>query len=189
MDIRFAEQYHVLSEISSALEKIGVNYFLTGSVASSLWGEMRMTNDIDVVVELRQEQIPNFVDLLEKDFFVAEHSVVQAVSTQTSVNIIHKLTCLKVDIFVKHDELAKEQYSRAVEMSLPAVTAKIKVASSEDIIISKLIWFKKGNQESERQWTDILGVFKINKVRLDLEYLKLKAHKLGLMDLLEKLLN
>jgi hypothetical protein len=61
--------------------------------------------------------------------------------------------------------------------------------AKEDIIISKLEWYKLGGEVSERQWKDLIGVLKIQGKKLDFNYLKKWASDLGLSTLLDKAIN
>ena len=62
------------------------------------------------------------------------------------------------------------------------------VESAEDVILNKLRWYRLGNEISERQWNDVLGVLKVQAGVLDLTYLRQWAVTLGLSDLLERAL-
>ena len=79
---------------------------------------------------------------------------------------------MKIDVFTRIDDLAREQLERAEPITLPGSTQGIRVATAEDIILSKLICFKKENEQSERQWRDILGVLSISGKSLDRSYLQ-----------------
>ncbi|MCD4654019.1 hypothetical protein K8T06_08785 [bacterium] len=63
------------------------------------------------------------------------------------------------------------------------------LASAEDIIIEKLVWYEAGNRISERQIKDVLGVIEIQKDVLDYEYLKSSAKKRHIVELLEDVLH
>ena len=60
------------------------------------------------------------------------------------------------------------------------------MATAEDIILQKLHWFQLGNRVSERQWDDVLGVLKVQRKRLDFDYLKDWASRTGVEDLLRQ---
>ena len=62
------------------------------------------------------------------------------------------------------------------------------VATPEDIIVQKLHWFRLGDEVSERQWTDALGVLRVQGDRLDRGYLRRAASLLDVADLLQRLL-
>ena len=62
------------------------------------------------------------------------------------------------------------------------------LASVEDNLLAKLEWYRLGNEVSDRQWRDILGVIKTQGERLDFAYLRQWAAVLNVIDLLEKAL-
>ena len=65
---------------------------------------------------------------------------------------------------------------------------ELAVSSPEDVILSKLRWFRQGGEASEQQWNDVLGVIAVQKDKLDLHYLRDWAEKLGIADLLNQAL-
>lgn len=63
------------------------------------------------------------------------------------------------------------------------------VESAEDLVLSKLSWFKQTNLSSDRQWNDVLALLKIQILNCDTDYLEKWAPELGVSDLLEKALD
>jgi hypothetical protein len=94
---------------------------------------------------------------------------------------------LKVDIFILNE---REYYQKAFErrrknyISDDPDSVQVYLASAEDIILTKLEWYKEGGRVSERQWKDILGVIKVQGNLLDKEYLTMWAKEIGVLDLL-----
>ena len=65
---------------------------------------------------------------------------------------------------------------------------ELSVASPEDVILSKLLWYRRGGETSENQWNDVLGVIAVNRDSLDMEYLREWARYLKIQDLLERIM-
>jgi len=91
-------------QVASILESLGIPYLIGGSLASSLWGEPRSTNDVDLVAELRPEQVQLLIEAVQPDFYISEEAVRDAISYQSSFNLLHLETMGKVDIFVLKDQ-------------------------------------------------------------------------------------
>jgi hypothetical protein len=177
----------VTLQVIDALNTLGVDYLLGGSLASALYGMERSTLDADLVVDLRLEHVALLVEQLNTDFYIDPASILEAILNRSSFNVIHQGTMFKVDVFVpKARPFDRTQLGRRVEQVVafdPERTAY--VATAEDIILAKLEWFRLGGGVSERQWRDVLGVIKTQSDRLDLDYLRHWAAALNVADLLE----
>jgi hypothetical protein len=184
------EPLAVTLRVVRALDRFGIRYLIGGSLASSLHGVPRNTNDADIVAELPAARIPELAADLKADFYADEDMMVDAVRRGASFNLIHLETMFKVDIFVlRREPLLLEEMSRRQEHVL-AVDSPERAwfASPEDTVLQKLDWYKKGQQISERQWGDVLGVLKVREGELELDYLRKWAPTLGVSELLEKAL-
>jgi len=96
--------------VTRILEELGVPYLIGGSVASIIHGEPRLTNDIDLVADIREEQVPHLVAALETDFYVDDRAMRRAIRERRSFNILYLETMYKVDIFIpRRDEWSHEQ--------------------------------------------------------------------------------
>ena len=94
----------------------------------------------------------------------------------------------KFDIFPARTAFEREQLQRArrLPVSFFEATLNVAVASPEDIVLAKLLWFRMGGETSERQLSDVRGVIEIQTGKLDLEYMKRWARELGIQDLLAR---
>jgi hypothetical protein len=182
------EAFQVLLEVARVLEDLDVPYVVGGSLASSLHGIPRSTQDADLVAALRTEHIQSFLGRVEGAFYVSPERVQAAVRRRTSFNLIHLKTMIKVDLFVfSETPLARQEMARRQILPIPGEPqAHLQVASPEDTILQKLLWYRRGGEVSERQWTDILGVIKVQGRALDRSYLKEWAKLSGIEDLLAR---
>lgn len=175
--------------VAQILEQIGVPYFIAGSVASSVHGLPRATQDVDFVAALEPKHIPLLIAKLEGNFYVDETAVREAVAKENSFNIVRWTTMDKVDIFVRRLEgSARSEFDRrqSVTIKLQGQNVRLYIASPEDTLLHKLLWFRQSGETSERQWTDVVGILKVQGSGIDRNYLVKRASKLGVLDLLRK---
>jgi hypothetical protein len=184
------EPVEVTLQVTDVFEKLGVPYLIAGSLASTLYGMVRTTQDSDIVAEMRLEHLEPFVSALQEEFYVDEEMIAESIQHNSSFNIIHRETLFKVDVFIPQPRpFLQSQLARAQKQTFNfenEVSAKF--ASPEDTILSKLEWYRMGGEVSDRQWRDILGILKTRAGELDLEYLRKWAGELRVSDLLERVL-
>jgi hypothetical protein len=181
----------VLNAFVRTLQQLGVSYAVGGSLASSLYGIPRSTNDIDVLVLLEEMHAAPLVSSLRNEFYIDLDSVVWAIRNRGSFNLIHLPTFYKIDVFVPSKEgWPSEEISRVRKHNLTedSNAPGVFFSSPEDNILHKLEWFRKGGEISEQQWTDVVGVLQVQGNALDLSYLRRWSALLGVDDLLEKAL-
>lgn len=180
----------VALQCAEAFENAGVGYFLGGSLASSLQGEPRATNDIDFVVELRANQIPPLALALGADFDVDEESLREAVARRGSWNIFHLPSVTKVDLFLlRQGDFDASEFSRRRRVVLTDDGRGLFIKSPEDSVLRKLLWFRDGGETSSTQWRDIVQLLRLGAGQLDMSYLHTWAGKLGIEPLLGRALN
>jgi hypothetical protein len=186
-----AEPIKITQFITRSFDIIGIRYFIGGSLASSLHGIPRSTQDVDLVADIKEEHINSLVQALQGEFYIDAGMIKEAIKRKGSFNVIHLPTMFKVDIFLlKADTSSLDEIDRRQEYHLSdSPDEKIYVATAEDVILHKLYWYKLGGYISERQWDDILGILQVQFGRLDLEYLMKGAQRRGVTELLEKALN
>jgi len=184
------EPIAVTVKVTRTLEKLGIPYLIGGSLASTLYGMVRTTQGSDIVAELRSEHVQPFVASLQDEFFMDEEMIVESIRRNSSFNLIHRASMFKVDVFIpSQNPFHRSQLARAQKQTFsthPEVSARF--ASAEDIVLSKLEWYRLGGKISERQWRDILGVLKTQAGRLVLDYLREWARELKVSGLLERAL-
>jgi hypothetical protein len=184
------ELIEVTLRVTGILEELGIPYMIGGSLASTLYGMIRTTQDSDIITEMGPEHIQYFVSSLQSEFFIDEQMITDSIQQHSSFNIIHRDTMFKVDIFIPRPRpFQQSQFARAQRQVFELETEiSANFASAEDTILSKLEWYRMGGEMSERQWRDILGILKTREGELDLEYLTKWAKDLNVIDLLERAL-
>lgn len=180
-----------LIEMRDALDHVGIPYYVGGSIASLVHGIPRSTMDADIVADMQSHHIPLLAQALNANFYADENMMQDALQRQSSFNVIHYTSGFKVDVFIpKQRAYDRLQFVRRVERILDENPEHhVYVSSPEDIVLAKLEWYKAGNQVSERQWTDLMGVIKTRGQELDRDYLLRWAAELGIGDLLERALS
>jgi hypothetical protein len=184
------EALAVTLHVIGALEQLRVPYVVGGSIASSIYGKPRATQDVDVVADLGEEHIPAFIAALQNDFYLDEPAVRDAVRRRSTFNVIHLVTMFKVDVFVAKKDVPTAQELARRRMYVPpeAPGREIALASPEDVVVQKLYWYRLGDHVSERQWTDAMQVLNVRGKAMDLGYMQELAIELGVEDLLVRAL-
>jgi hypothetical protein len=178
-----------LTPLVEAFERLGIVYYIGGSVSSSLHGMARRTQDVDLIADLQPNQVRPLAQALQSDYYLDDQAWQDAVRRGLPYNVIHLNTMMKVDLIpLKRRAFTREEARRAQTQILEAGTRPVRVASAEDAILTKLEWFELGGRSSGRQWNDILGILKRQGAALDLGYLARWADALGVRDQLERAL-
>jgi hypothetical protein len=182
------ESLPVIREVIAVLTRLGIPYALGGSWASSIQGKMRFTHDADMTVEPFPGREEDLCAAFGEDYYVSLPAVQQAVRDRSSFNIVHTPTTFKVDLFVRKDRPFEQSVMqrRQARFLADAPGQALQFVSPEDIILFKLEWYRLGNETSERQWTDVLGVLEVQAGRLDEAYLDHWAAQLQVADLLSR---
>ena len=181
------EPIAVTVSVAEVLDRLGVPYFIGGSLATAVHGVARATLDADIIADLKPDQVDRFVQDLGAAFYSDTDAIRDAVHRQASFNVIHLKTMFKVDVFVRsRAPFDQAQFRRRMIAELaeePGHSAY--VASPEDNMLAKLLWYRTGGEVSDRQWRDVVTVIGVYGDRLDLPYLRQWAARLGVADLLE----
>jgi hypothetical protein len=101
---RLPDPLAVALEVAGILERLGIPYLAAGSLASSVHGEPRSTNDVDLVVDLAAGHVPGLLRALGDRYYVSADAVGEATRTGGTFNLIHLATAVKVDVFVSRDD-------------------------------------------------------------------------------------
>lgn len=168
----------IFQHVLEKLEEGGVDYMVVGSIASILYGEPRMTRDMDIVIELKLGMVRKLTSLFsEKEYYLPPHEVILSEATQQGqFNLIHHESGLKIDFIVRKTlPHSIEEFKRRRKVPF-TVGFSAWVASPEDVIIKKLSYYREGG--SEKHLTDIRGI--LAQTNVEKAYLDDWVSKLGL---------
>jgi hypothetical protein len=181
-------QTEAMLKMAEVLEELNSPYLISGSYASSAHGIGRPTMDIDILAAIPAKLAGELASKLGPDFYADEHAIRQAIMEKRSFNVIHIESGLKIDVFVsKRDPFDRKQLERRKQyIAARNPDRRVYIASPEDVILSKLRWYRQTSETSERQWSDVLGVIGVNADELELDYLRAWARELNVTDLLER---
>ena len=174
----------------AALDRLAIRHAAGGSLASSVHGIPRATVDIDLLVDLREQDIAPLAAELGKDFYADANVIREAVGACRPFNLIHYESSYKFDLFPLPEDpyyqgeldrrtVAEFSFGEGPSLRFPVVTA-------EDTVLTKLVWYQMGGEVSERQWNDLLGIVRVRGQALDQDYLRRWAEHLGVAQLLQR---
>jgi predicted nucleotidyltransferase len=181
-------QQKLLEKVTSFLNSSNIGYMVTGSIVSSIQGEPRNTHDIDIVIELKKENVNSLLnEFTTPQFYISKNSVEEAIEKKGMFNIIDSDEGDKIDFWLLSDEdFDGSRFSRKIEIQY--ANLKFFISTPEDTILAKLRWAKLSGG-SEKQMIDAIRVFEINYKILDYDYLKNWISKLELKIEWQKLIS
>ncbi len=181
------ELHDLLARLVSVLERLQIPYLITGSVAAMAYGEPRLTNDIDVVVDLDENHVRGLLAQFPVDeFYLSDEAIRDALIRKGQFNIIHPASGLKIDVMVQQGTaFERSRFSRA---RLVYFTDKQggRFAAPEDVIVKKMEYYRDGG--SEKHLRDIAGIMKVSAATIDQAYIGRWADQLGLRDIWDAML-
>jgi len=180
-------QQELLKQVIQVLNKIGIEYMITGSTVSSLQGEPRATHDIDIIIVIQKSQAMKLIKAFPlSDFYLDEDSVLDAIDRQSMFNLIDINGGDKVDFWMLTDSpFDRSRFSRKTGEKFMGINMQF--SSPEDTILAKLRWAKLSGG-SEKQFIDALRVYEVQYGKLDIDYLEDWVKKLNVESLWKRLL-
>ncbi len=177
----------VALRVARAIEALGGAYFVGGSLASSLQGEPRATNDIDIVLELPLGRLAELANTLGSDFQVDTDMLREAMLHGTCANIFYLPLVIKVDLFaVGPSPYDETEFARRRPVVVRPSGETLVVKTPEDTVLRKLLWYRQGGSVSDRQWRDVVEVLRVSDAEMDHGYLMGWAERLGITSLVER---
>jgi len=177
MNDNMLEPHEVLHDVVKRLDKVELDYMLTGSMAMIKYTIPRYTMDVDIVITLDSGDVSTIIQTFEPDYYVPRDSVRRAIAQKGMFNIIHYNSSFKIDCIVKKDtEFQRRTFENRKRIDY--LDFDVWIIDKEDLIISKLFWAK--DTDSEVQMRDVKNLMRTG---YDNEYIKLWTRKLGVYKL------
>jgi hypothetical protein len=170
----------VFKNVRNALEEANIPYMVTGSIASSVHGIPRATQDIDVVIDPSREQLLALISkFTEPDYDADRDDALDAFRRRSMFSVIDRRGIWKIDFIVrKVRPFSKREFDRRQQIEI--FDMPVYAATPEDVLLAKLEWAQLG--ESERQIRDAAGIIEIQGEKLDAEYVERWAAALDVED-------
>lgn len=182
-EVRAMDPFEIAGRVTELLEVMEVEYFLGGSLASTVHGEPRFTQDVNIVVRLDRSHVARLSSELRSEFSLSEVALEEALSRGGSANLIHLASNFKIDLILSGEsDFERSEFERKIRLA--AGGRSFYFCSPEDIVLAKLDWHKKSAGILDRQLRDIQTVMMVQS-SLDLEYLRHWSDVLGVRQQLE----
>lgn len=151
------EPLRVTLAVTRVLERMGIPYFVGGSLASSARGVARATPDADIIARVEPQQAGRFARELGEELYAGIDAIADVEMERRQSQVI--------------DEDTGEQMF---------------FSTAEDTMLAKLLWYRQGAGVTDRQWRDVLGILRVAGGSLDKRYLSRWAAELRVADLLDR---
>jgi len=167
------------------LNRCDITYMITGSVAGIIYGEPRLTHDVDLVLELSAKQIKSMLEeFTGKDFYVPPVEVIRveiARRTRGHFNIIHHMSGFKADVYLASDAL--HTWAMGARQHIQLDDSSIWLAPPEYVIIRKLQYYLEGG--SAKHTSDIRAI--LANTNVDLALVGKKAKEIGVAEVWDEI--
>jgi hypothetical protein len=171
----------IVRDVSARLERAGIDYMLTGSMAMNYYAQPRMTRDIDMVLALNIADAPRVVQLFRPDYYLSEEAVESSIAHESIFNLIHQASIIKVDCIIRKQTVyRRSEFERRIRIRIEDFETWI--VSKEDLILSKLFWGR--DSRSQVQMRDVKNLM---LTACDTSYIESWTRELGVHNLWEEL--
>lgn len=165
----------MFSEIVTILNGSGIEYAIVGGMAVGVWGNTRTTRDVDVILLMKEDDIPKMMkELKNSNFSVEEKDMRSALREKSHFSIFDKLSIYHADVKGAYKPNEVETVKDRQEIKMADIM--IYVASPEDTIANKLLFGR------EHDIKDAEGIYARQLGNLDTEKLEQKCKKLGVYE-------
>lgn len=174
----------LLSRFAAPLTRLGLRYMITGGAAAIVYGDPRLTNDLDVVLAMTPDDAPRVIAAFQADdTYVPPVEVLEteaARRTHGHFNVIHGLTSLRADVYIAGDD-PLHAWGLERRRTLQVGPLQISLAPPEYVIVRKLEYAAQGG--GDRHLRDIRRMLDRGLVPVDEEVIGQFAMERGVIAL------
>jgi hypothetical protein len=174
--------------VVDVLERLDIPYMVIGGFAAILYGEPRLTIDVDIVVDIKPQHIRHFVAAFPiPDYYVSEEGIRNSLRRRFPFNVIQPATGAKVDLVpLPRDLCTRAAFERRQRTEYDQAGHSATFIVAQDILLAKLTAFEETG--SDKHLRDARGILVAQWEKLDLEVIRRRAHALGVSDRLEEII-
>jgi hypothetical protein len=171
----------LISVFVAPLNALGLTYMVTGAVAAIVYGEPRLTNDIDLVIVLDDATVLQLAGAFDQTAFYVPPMDIMVMEAHRPAhghfNIIHAATSLKADVYpAGTDPLHAWALARRQEIRVGGES--VWIAPIEYVVLRKLEYLRDGASDKHRR--DIRAMLREAGDRVDQAALLLEVERRGL---------
>ena len=156
---------------AAAVRKARGRCIFVGAVAVAIWGKVRASQDIDVLLDIPEERLPIFVDALEhRGFVVSLEDLLDARRDHSHVTIRDPRT---LDHWIDAKFVATDDERAQIRAAEKVGPDHLPVSAPEETVAYKLLF------GSPRDLEDALGILEVSGDKMDEERLGLWVRRLG----------
>lgn len=170
-----------ISIFISRLNRAGFLYMVTGSVACTIYGEPRLTHDVDLILQLNSKNVEKIPKTFPLEQFYCPPLEALTIEAKRPLrghfNLIHHATGFKADVYlVGQDPL--HLWAMANRKSFGIKAEQVWLAPPEYVILRKLEFYREGG--SDKHLRDIAGILALSSEYLDFDILRQRIGQVGL---------
>jgi hypothetical protein len=174
---RGVSMIETMRDFIEKMDDLGIEYMVTGSYAMSAYGEIRMTRDVDIVVQMAEKHLKPFIERFKDEYYVSEDSIRRALNRGSMFNIVSQVHGGKIDCIIRNDtDFARASFARRYKENVAGI--EFWITTREDLIIAKLDWAKDSHSEMQ-----IRDVANLTDAEYDSAYVSGWLDKLGLREI------
>lgn len=149
----------IIQKFIDPLKELNIEYVITGSVASIIYGNPRLTHDIDLVMNINKNQVDIFISKFDPEMFYLPPSDIFQIELKRNshghINIIHLESGFKADIyFLGNSDLQRWALDNFFEIEF--FNMILRLAPIEYVIIKKLMFYREAKMQ--KHILDVQGI-------------------------------